>query len=112
MITVLSLGAEGGSVRLLASQGPGDRRTYQLIVSDGTAALLNEEVQPSQASRRSTPVDDWSDALALLDREYPRWVRFVPLAVHPEFASRLRVAVEERCQGRRLDDWDSVLATG
>ena len=41
----------------------------------------------------------WEEALRLMDR-YP-WARLHPVAVHPEFVERVRVAVEERLAGER-----------
>jgi hypothetical protein len=103
-IAVLTLGAEGGRIRLLAS-GPAGHCTYRLEIRDGTAALLNEEDRAGPTSRTPAPAGGWDAALAMLDRECPHWVKFSPLAVHPDFVTRLRAAVEERCEGRTLDRW-------
>jgi hypothetical protein len=39
-------------------------------------------------------VEGWEAGLGLMDR-YP-WARLHPVALHPEFLERVRVAVEER----------------
>ena len=108
-IAVLALGAEGGSVHLLAS-GRAGPRTYWLEVRDGTGAFLNEEDVPASTSSSLPPVEDWDAALAMLDHDYPHWVKLSPLEVHPDFVTRLRAAIEERCEGRTLDRWRAFLA--
>jgi hypothetical protein len=108
-VTAFSVGAEGGRITLRAS-GPPDRRVYQLVVSDGTAAFLDEEDRPASSSRATASADDWEAALALLDEKYPRWARLHPLTVHPEFVERLRVAVEARCDRRSLENWRELLS--
>jgi hypothetical protein len=50
-------------------------------------------------------VDTWEGGLALLDK-YP-WYLFVPLRVHPDFASEIWLAVQERFDAdeHRRGEW-------
>jgi hypothetical protein len=65
-VTAFRVGAEGGRISLLAS-GPPGRRVYQLVVSDGTAAFLDEDDRPPGTSRATASAGDWEAAVALLD---------------------------------------------
>lgn len=107
-LTVLRLGAEGGSIRLLAS-GPADRRSYRLVIRDGADAFLNEEDRDGPGAREIPPADGWDAALAMLDRECPYWVKLSPLEVHADFLSKVGAAVEARRDGRTPQRWRALL---
>ena len=73
---------------------------FARVTVDQTEALLGET---GDGVVRRPPVENlewvasWEEGLQLLDR-YP-WARLHPVAVHPEFVERVRVAVEERLAG-------------
>ena len=99
-----------------------DRRlaTWQFarITVDQSEDLLGEadgEAPGPPALTSPEWVASWEEALRLLDR-YP-WARLHPVAVHPEFVERVRVAVEERLAGepqhrsveRERGKWERLL---
>jgi hypothetical protein len=96
-VLLLKVGAAGGSVTLVGRRGDGEQWQFALVVVDQTEALLGET---GDGVVRAPPVEilewvgSWAEALRLMDR-YP-WARLHPVAVHPEFVERVRVAVEER----------------
>ena len=106
-LVVMAVGAEGGSLRLVAQRTTvGWRYRYTLV--DQCAAWLEEG---DAESRRQSPwVDSWRDALAQLDR-YP-WARLHPIDVHPAFTTRVLDAARRRLENQRslLDRWTRLTA--
>jgi hypothetical protein len=111
VIVVLSVGAEGGGITLIAQELTTGWR-YRYTMLDQTDLWLDEG-RP-EVRRKSEWVYEWSDALAELDG-YP-WANLRPLEVHPEFADRVLAAAHERLtgansslrSGRRLTDWSAL----
>jgi hypothetical protein len=111
LIVVLSVGAEGGGITLLAQElETGWRYNYTML--DQADRWLDEG--GSEIRGQSAWVYEWSDALAGLDK-YP-WTLLRPLTVHPQFADRVLHAARERltrdnssmrAQGR-LSDWSAL----
>ena len=96
-VVILKVGAAGGSVTLVGRIGAGGQWQYARITKDQTEALLGESgdgVVRAPVVESLEWVDGWDEALRLMDR-YP-WARLHPVAVHPEFVDRVRVAVEAR----------------
>jgi hypothetical protein len=111
LIVVLKVGAEGGGITLIAQElATGWRYRYTML--DQTDLWLDEG--GSEIRRQSEWVNEWSDALAALDR-YP-WANLHPLEVHPKFADRVLVAARERLtrgysslrSRQRLTNWSAL----
>ena len=97
IVVILEVGAEGGAVTLVGRRVESGEWQFARITDDQTEALFGEsgvEVTPPPALESLKWVDSWEEGLRLMDR-YP-WVRLHPVAVHPEFAERVRAAVDER----------------
>jgi hypothetical protein len=95
-LVVLEVGAEGGSVTLIGRERADGEWRFARITVDQTEALFGDEDVPITAPDLTSLVwvDGWEAGLTLMDR-YP-WVRLHPVYVHPEFAERVRAAVEQR----------------
>jgi hypothetical protein len=94
---ILQAGAEGGDVTLVGRRAESGEWQFARITDDQTEALFGEsgvEATPPPAPESLNWVDSWEEGLRLMDR-YP-WARLHPVAVHPEFAERVRAAVDER----------------
>lgn len=110
-IVVLSVGAEGGGIRLLAQELTTGWR-YRYTMLDQTDLWLEEP--GSEIRRQSAWVYEWNAALSTLDR-YP-WAELHPLAVSPKFADRVLAAAGERLakanspqrSGPRLASWSAL----
>jgi hypothetical protein len=103
-VVVLEVGAEGGSLTLVGRPAATGEWQFARVVDDQTEALFGESgiaVSPPPALQSIDWVEGWEAALRLLDR-YP-WARLHPLEVHPEFAERVWVAVEERLASESQD---------
>ena len=117
-VVILKVGAAGGSVTLVGREGDGEQWQLALVVVDQTEELLGETgdgvVRPPPVEKLEW-VASWEEGLQLMDR-YP-WARLHPVAVHPEFVERVRVAVEERLAGepqhrsveRERGNWERLL---
>jgi len=113
-IVVLTIGAEGGEIRLIAQElTTGWRYRYSML--DQASLWLDEG--DAEIHRQSAWVYNWSDALAALDR-YP-WTSLRPLEVNTQFANRVLEAVRERVEKQnssrrsreRLSEWADLCAT-
>ena len=96
-VVVLQAGAEGGDVTLIGRTTDAGSWAFARVTDDQTEALFGESgdgVVEAPSFENLEWVDTWDDGLRLMDRY--RWARLHPLAVHPEFVERVRVAVEER----------------
>jgi hypothetical protein len=91
---------------------------FARITIDQSEDLLGEaDVKAPDLPALTSPewVASWEEGLRLMDR-YP-WARLHPVAVHPEFVERVRVAVEERLAGepqhrsfeRERGKWERLL---
>lgn len=89
METLVEVGGEGGSIRLVGVEDP---RGWAFKVVTQESGLLDDE-DDWQAPERPW-VRCWDEALAQLD-EYP-WTVLHPLAVDPRFAAKVVEAVERR----------------
>lgn len=106
MEVILRVGAEGGDVTLYGVKTERGWRFSRTLV-DQTPGLIDEPAIAHETGLVTT----WDEALALIDR-YP-WQHLVPVVMHPEFASRVRVALEARTREkgrrpRREADWQTL----
>ena len=95
-IIVVQVGAEGGSIRLIAQPLTSGWR-YRCTIIDQTDRWLDDE--SIDKSRQSPWAYNWSEALRLLDR-YP-WAELYPKAVNREFSSRVVEAALSRLDANR-----------
>lgn len=93
-VVILKLGAEGGAVTLWGRKQP-DTGSWELSRESTDPSLsLSEEDAAAPVTDETPWTTDWNETLADLDR-YP-WPQLYPLELHPDFAERFRLAVEER----------------
>jgi hypothetical protein len=117
-VVLLQVGAAGGSVTLVGRKAGATTWQFVRITVDQSEDLLGEadgKVPGPPAPTALEWVASWDEALRLMDR-YP-WARLHPVAVHPEFVERVRVAVGERLAGepqhrsveRERGQWERLL---
>lgn len=91
-IVVVEIGAEGGSIKVLARSDDDGRLEYSVTMRDQTLTFLDED-EGGNVIRRSTDwMGSWNDAVAALGH-WP-WPMLHPLRVAPDFRERVLVAVE------------------
>jgi hypothetical protein len=97
-VVILQAGTEGGDVTLVGRVTDATGVwAFARVTVDQIEALFGDsgvEITAPPALKPEDWVDGWEEGLRLMDR-YP-WARLHPLAVHPEFIDRVRVAVEAR----------------
>jgi len=114
--TIVELAGEGGGLRLLGRRVSGGSWAFQLLSLDGWPALLDEESAAS-VFHESHWVRSWMEAVRLLDRY--RWVRLIPVEVHPEFREEVFVESTRRLledhpdsARRSLERWAGICRVG
>lgn len=110
--TILSLGAEMGSLTLLGTQTEG-RWTFIIEVCDYSMELLDEG--GDSVTQHTTHVGTIEEAFEFMDRY--RWYLLYPLAVHADFRAEIWRAVKIRCtapdeQERSLNNWMEACEIG
>jgi hypothetical protein len=99
-VVILKAVAVGGSVTLVGRLAVAGEWQFARITVDQLEDLLGEAGVRAPDPPEPRPlewVNGWDEAVSLLDR-YP-WARLHPVAAHPEFVERVRVAVDERLAG-------------
>lgn len=96
--TVLEVGADGGSIRLVCRQG---RKGPEFRVQTSESALFAGD--PDLAPPVRPWVESWEEVLGQLDR-YP-WAALHPLEVHPAFRDAVALAVKHRAGDAQHVDW-------
>lgn len=108
-LMVLEVGAEGGSVKLLASF---DRGILRFCVC--SSEIFDREFSGSGAEgQESGWQSEWSSALSALDA-YP-WTSLYPISAHPMFRNDILAALKQRSHRNPdicFDDWDRLFAEG
>jgi hypothetical protein len=102
--TIVEVGAEGGSIRLVGMSDCGGEWKFRLETSE--LALVNEDLDGSPAS----PIvwlNSWRGALKALD-QYP-WPNLHPLAVHSDFRKKIVSALKVRLPVDDESAWRSWL---
>src|SRR5262249_41906371 len=90
---ILKLGAEGGSLTLYGFRIK-EGWSFTLGTYDCTPVLIDEG---PPMHRKSGVVDRWDAALKLLDQN-PSWPKLHPISIHPDFKTKVWVAVQKRLQ--------------
>ena len=105
-VVILQAGAEGGDVTLIGRTTDAGTWAFARVTDDQTEALFGETrdgVIEAPSFENLEWAETWDDGLRLMDRY--QWARLYPLYVHPAFAERVRVAVEERLANEPQDHW-------
>lgn len=93
-ITILKIGAEGGSLTIYGHRER-DQWRFSRTVFDHFGDLVGRSAGRSE----SAIVDTIEEALALLDR-YP-WQALYPLEIHPEFCEAIIARAQKRAREQR-----------
>ena len=99
-ILILKLGAEGGSLRLMAKGGTEPR--FSAFVHDQALTYIDEGPEIDHRSEWGS----WEDGIGALDR-YP-WRQLFPRFVHPEYADRIWALLQSdwaNVRESRREDW-------
>ncbi|MFD1636888.1 NAD-dependent deacylase [Evansella tamaricis] len=124
--TILSLGAEGGSITLLGKEQHSGEWVFKKAVNEmNFDDLEDESFQPTKStekvctlkspiSNRGNEATSWEKAIKLLDH-YP-WPMLNPREVHPAFRKRVWSALQKEVKGKygdrinsyRLKKWSSL----
>lgn len=107
-VTILELGAEGGSLTLFGNREAAGQWKFWTQTDENTMGdLLDEEDIRGLGSLvgKHGPVSSLPEALALLDKY--QWYRLAPLQIHPEFRSAIQSEVQGRCTPEELAFWNS-----
>jgi NAD-dependent deacetylase len=95
--TILKLATEGGSITLCQERAAGGDWNFAIRTNESALCdmLPDEDLADlSLATKESTTVPSFEEALALLDRY--QWHRMTPQEVHPEYLDAIVRAVAER----------------
>lgn len=98
---IIKCGVDGGSWTLVGRREALGSWRFR-AVKDETNLLDDEDFADFEPHTETAWVEGWEAALTVFDR-YP-WASFYPLRVHPEFASQVWAAVQDRC-GADQDEW-------
>lgn len=99
-ILILKLGAEGGSLRLMA-KGESEPR-FSAFVNDQTLTYIDEGPEINRRSEWGS----WEEGVGALGR-YP-WRQLSPIFVHPEYADRIWALLQPdwaNVRDCRREDW-------
>lgn len=113
-VTILEVGGEGGSITLLG-QDNGDGIWKFVVTTDESTLkelLSKEDAEGINFTSTSAAVDGWDDAIELLGRRYPGWMRLYPQECHPLFRERvwkLLSAGSKTSKMRDVHRWMRVL---
>lgn len=91
-ITVLEIGAEGGSIKVLARTNAEGSTDYRVILWDQTLTFLCESESGDLIETTTEWASDWDAVITSLGR-WP-WPMLVPVRIHPDYAARILAAVE------------------
>ncbi len=108
-VTVLKIGAEGGSLTIFGERAASGAWSFSLRTNEtATYGLLDEEDRQGFEPRSTSPrVHSFAAAIALLDK-YP-WFRLCPMEVHPEFAAAVGHEVRKRASLSEHARWQAEL---
>lgn len=112
-VTILSLGAEGGSLDLIGVKDQSGWK-FQIRTDKSTLlSLLTEEDAAGLSPKTAGPwARSWDEALDQLEKRYPYWRRLLPLHVEPAFRAQIVAALRAGSRQRDNDglpehvDWD------
>lgn len=99
--TILEVGADGGSVRIIGNSVDGEWR-FRLETNESALADEDEDDNPA------TPAmwfNTWRAVLKALDK-YP-WPNLYPLSVHPDFRQKIASALKARLGADDQQAWQS-----
>ena len=101
---IIEIGAEGGSIKVLARTGADGKPEYCVMLRDQTFTFLAEDEAGNVIKRNTEWTESWDDAVAALGR-WP-WPRLSPRYVDPEYRARVLAAAREYMgrDGRPVDE--------
>lgn len=89
---IIEIGAEGGSITVVARTGDGGSTEFSVRMRDQTLTLLSEDEAGPEIRRDSAWSERWEDVVASLGR-WP-WPMLVPQFVHADYRDRILMAVK------------------
>ena len=92
-VVIIQIGAEGGSITVVARTSAGGVTEYSVRLRDQTLTFLAEGEADNVIRRDTQWSDRWDDVIASLGR-WP-WPMLVPLQVHSDYVDRVLLAVEQ-----------------
>lgn len=112
-VTVLKVGADGGSINLLG-QDNGNGVWKYVVTTDESAlkGLLSEEdARELDFISKSEVIEGWDNAIEFLSKRYRIWMKLHPLACHPQYREKVWKLLCESCMldSGCADEWKKVL---
>lgn len=108
-ITVVKLGADGGSLRLLGLKKRNRDWSFLLSSDESTmdGLLSEEDAEGMSFKSQSNEVVGWEKAVELLNERYPRWLHLLPIGeIHPDFVVKIAIAASRKLpRDEFLDNW-------
>lgn len=92
-IVIVEIGAEGGSITVVARTTDAGIPEYSVRLRDQTLTFLAEDEAGTAIRTNTAWSERWGDVLASL-RRWP-WPMLVPRFVHADYTDRMLVAVRE-----------------
>jgi hypothetical protein len=89
---IIEIGAEGGSIKVLASTAKDGAVQYSVQLRDQTMTFLSGDEAGPEIRRDSAWTESWEQALKTLSK-WP-WPMLYPMYVHPDYRERVLSAVE------------------
>jgi hypothetical protein len=90
---LIEIGAEGGSIKILARTGSAETTEYSVQLRDQTLTFLSKDEGDNVIRRDSAWSTRWEDVIVSLGR-WP-WPMLVPMYVDADYAARVLAAVSE-----------------
>ena len=107
-MTILEVGAEGGSITLNGEQNASGDWAFWLVTDESMLyEEFKEELGEAAAPRKTNRVSSFSSAMELLD-VYP-WISLYPLEIHPAFRSAILLEVRKRGTAEDEAEWTERL---
>ncbi len=90
-MVIIRIGAEGGSITVVARISAGGDREYSVRLRDQTLTFLSNDEAGAEIRTSTAWSERWDDVVTSLGR-WP-WQMLVPLYVHADYADRVLSAV-------------------
>lgn len=105
-ITILKIGAEGGSITLTGTRDENGNELFTLEINEvALLDLLSEEDLEGIPETKPKTASTWQGAIELLDNY--AWRKLLPLTIHPDYGELIREEFEKVSLSRpyKMADW-------
>jgi hypothetical protein len=92
-VVIVDIGAEGGSIKVLARMGPAGTTEYSVQLRDQTLTFLSKDEAGDIIRLDTAWSTRWEDVIISMER-WP-WPMLVPMYVNADYAERVLAAVSE-----------------